>query len=132
MSRVVKLAVIPGDGIGPEVVAEAERVLDAVTETSDVVFDKTRFSLGAARFLETGDTLTDDDLAAISAHDGSLTAAIDSLIVNDGRSLVPYVPREPNVVEKQLAENDLLDPERPPKPWRRMLASIRFSSRPFR
>ena len=76
MSRVVKLAVIPGDGIGPEVVAEAERVLDAVTENSDVVFDKTRFSLGAARFLETGDTLTDDDLAAISAHDAILLGAV--------------------------------------------------------
>ena len=46
MSRVVKLAVIPGDGIGPEVVAEAEKVLDAVTASSGVTFDKTRFSLG--------------------------------------------------------------------------------------
>ena len=72
MSRVVKLAVIPGDGIGPEVVAEAEKVLDAVTASSGVTFDKTRFSLGAARFLETGDTLTDDDLQAIAAHDLSL------------------------------------------------------------
>ncbi|HWV49226.1 MAG TPA: 3-isopropylmalate dehydrogenase [Microbacterium sp.] len=76
MSRVVKLAVIPGDGIGPEVVAEAERVLDAVTASSDVVFDKTHFSLGAARFLETGDTLTDEDLAAIAAHDAILLGAV--------------------------------------------------------
>ncbi|MFB7250484.1 3-isopropylmalate dehydrogenase [Microbacterium sp. NPDC056234] len=76
MSRVVKLAVIPGDGIGPEVVAEAERVLDAVTASSDVVFDKTRFSLGAARYLATGDTLTDDDLAAIAAHDAILLGAV--------------------------------------------------------
>ena len=76
MSRVVKLAVIPGDGIGPEVVAEAEKVLDAVTAGSDVVFEKTRFSLGAARYLETGDTLTDDDLAAISAHDAILLGAV--------------------------------------------------------
>ncbi|WP_460795798.1 3-isopropylmalate dehydrogenase [Microbacterium sp. GXF0217] len=76
MSRVVKLAVIPGDGIGPEVVAEAERVLEAVTASSDVVFEKTRFSLGAARYLETGDTLTDDDLASISAHDAILLGAV--------------------------------------------------------
>nr|WP_201469591.1 3-isopropylmalate dehydrogenase [Microbacterium hydrocarbonoxydans] len=76
MSRVVKLAVIPGDGIGPEVVAEAEKVLDAVTASSDVTFDKTRFSLGAARFLETGDTLTDDDLQSISAHDAILLGAV--------------------------------------------------------
>ncbi|HAN22966.1 MAG: 3-isopropylmalate dehydrogenase [Microbacterium sp.] len=76
MSRVVKLAVIPGDGIGPEVVAEAEKVLDAVTAGSEVVFDKTRFSLGAARYLETGDTLTDADLAAIAGHDAILLGAV--------------------------------------------------------
>lgn len=76
MSRVVKLAVIPGDGIGPEVVAEAEKVLDAVIAGSDVAFDKTRFSLGAGRFLETGDTLTDGDLGAIADHDAILLGAV--------------------------------------------------------
>ncbi|WJL95812.1 3-isopropylmalate dehydrogenase [Microbacterium sp. ET2] len=75
MSRVVKLAVIPGDGIGPEVVAEAEKVLDAVT-AGGVTFDKTRFSLGAGRYLDTGDTLTDDDLAAIAGHDAILLGAV--------------------------------------------------------
>ncbi|WP_100810525.1 MULTISPECIES: 3-isopropylmalate dehydrogenase [unclassified Microbacterium] len=76
MSRVVKLALIPGDGIGPEVVAEAEKVLDAAVEKTDVSFEKTRFSLGAARFLETGDTLTDDDLASIASHDAILLGAV--------------------------------------------------------
>ncbi|MGL3150872.1 3-isopropylmalate dehydrogenase [Microbacterium sp. A82] len=76
MSRVVKLAVIPGDGIGPEVVAEAEKVLDAVTAGSDVVFDKTRFALGAARYLETGDTLSDEDLEAIKAQDAIILGAV--------------------------------------------------------
>ncbi|WP_396655014.1 3-isopropylmalate dehydrogenase [Microbacterium sp.] len=75
-SRVVKLAVIPGDGIGPEVVAEAEKVLDAVTDGSGIRFEKTRFSLGAARYLATGDTLTDDDLDAIRAHDAILLGAV--------------------------------------------------------
>ncbi|WP_298942171.1 3-isopropylmalate dehydrogenase [uncultured Microbacterium sp.] len=75
MSR-VKLAVIPGDGIGPEVIAEAEKVLDAATHGSDITFDKTHFSLGAGRFLETGDTLTDDDLAAIAAQDVILLGAV--------------------------------------------------------
>jgi len=76
MSRVVKLAVIPGDGIGPEVIAEAEKALDAAVSGSDVTFDKTHFSLGAGRFLETGDTLTDDDLAAIATHDAILLGAV--------------------------------------------------------
>lgn len=79
MSRVVKLAVIPGDGIGPEVVAEAEKVLDAVTANSAVTFDKTLFSLGAARYLETGDTLTDDDLAAISENDAIILGAVGGM-----------------------------------------------------
>jgi 3-isopropylmalate dehydrogenase len=76
VSRVVKLAVIPGDGIGPEVVAEAEKVLAAVVADSDVEFERTEFSLGAARYLATGDTLTDDDLAAIAAHDAILLGAV--------------------------------------------------------
>ena len=76
MSRVVKLAVIPGDGIGPEVIAEAEKVLDAATAGSGVTFERSRFALGAARYLETGDTLTDDDLAAIKEHDAILLGAV--------------------------------------------------------
>lgn len=76
MSRVVKLAVIPGDGIGREVIAEAERVLDAVTAGSEVTFEKTPFSLGADRYLATGDTLTDEDFDAIRAHDAILLGAV--------------------------------------------------------
>jgi 3-isopropylmalate dehydrogenase len=76
MSRTVSLAVIPGDGIGPEVVGEAIKVLEAVTASGDVVFEQTHYSLGAGRFLETGDVLTDDDLAAIAAHDAILLGAV--------------------------------------------------------
>lgn len=76
MSRVVKLAVIPGDGIGREVIAQAERVLDAVTADSDVTFEKTPFSLGADRYLATGDTLTDADLESIRTHDAILLGAV--------------------------------------------------------
>jgi 3-isopropylmalate dehydrogenase len=71
-----KLALIPGDGIGPEVVAEAVKVLDAVASVEGIGFEKTEFKLGAARFLETGDVLTDEDLAAISAHDVILLGAV--------------------------------------------------------
>ena len=75
-TRPVKLAIIPGDGIGPEVVAEAETVLDAATAGSGIRFDKTRFSLGAARFLKTGDTLTEADLESIKGHDAILLGAV--------------------------------------------------------
>jgi len=76
MARSFKLALIPGDGIGPEVVTEAVKVLDAVTVGSDVSFEKTHFSLGAGRYLETGEVLTDDDLAAIASNDVILLGAV--------------------------------------------------------
>jgi 3-isopropylmalate dehydrogenase len=76
MPRSIKLAVIPGDGIGPEVIAEAIKVLEAVGTASGVGFETTEFKLGATRFLETGDVLTDDDLASISSHDAILLGAV--------------------------------------------------------
>jgi len=76
MSQTVKLAVIPGDGIGPEVIAEAVKVLDAVSTGSGLAFEKTHFSLGADRYLATGDVLTDEDLASISSHDAILLGAV--------------------------------------------------------
>ena len=65
MAQTIKLAVIRGDGIGPEVVDEALKVLHAVLP-ADLVVEETAFSLGAARYLETGDILTDDDMAAVA------------------------------------------------------------------
>ncbi|KQV07642.1 3-isopropylmalate dehydrogenase [Leifsonia sp. Root112D2] len=79
MSRSIKLAVIPGDGIGPEVIAQAVKVLHAVAASEDVSFETTEFSLGAGRFLETGDVLTDDDLESIKGHDAILLGAVGGL-----------------------------------------------------
>ena len=76
MGEAVRLAVIPGDGIGPEVVDEALRVLAAVSESSELEFEQNRFSLGAQRYLDTGDVLTDDDLDAIKGHDAILLGAV--------------------------------------------------------
>jgi 3-isopropylmalate dehydrogenase len=76
MARSLKLAVIPGDGIGPEVIAEALKVLDVVAPSTDLSIEKTHFSLGAERYLATGDVLSDEDLAAISANDAILLGAV--------------------------------------------------------
>lgn len=73
--RTLKLAVIRGDGIGPEVVDEALKVLHAVTP-DDLVVEETPFSLGATRYLETGDILTEDDMSAIASHDAILLGAV--------------------------------------------------------
>jgi len=75
MAQTVQLAVIRGDGIGPEVVDEALKVLHAVLP-DDLVVQETAFSLGAGRYLETGDVLTDDDMAALAEHDAILLGAV--------------------------------------------------------
>lgn len=96
MPQSFKLAVIPGDGIGPEVVAEAVKVLDAVTAGTDRSFEKTHFSLGAGRYLETGDVLTDDDLDAIKEHDAILLGAVGG------------VPGDPRLVNANIERGLLL------------------------
>ncbi|MDP3208612.1 MAG: isocitrate/isopropylmalate family dehydrogenase, partial [Rhodoglobus sp.] len=68
MPRTVKLAVIPGDGIGAEVTTEALKVLAAVGVDATV----TQFPFGAGHFLATGDILIDDDLASLKDHDAIL------------------------------------------------------------
>lgn len=79
-----KLAVIPGDGIGPEVVAEGLKCLSSATAGTDLVFVETRFDLGAARWHATGETLTDADLAAIRQQDVILLGAIGDPSVPSG------------------------------------------------
>lgn len=76
MSPSLNLAVIPGDGIGPEVIAEAIKVLDVVSAHVDLIVTQTTYVLGAARFLETGDVLSDEDLASISTNDAILLGAV--------------------------------------------------------
>ncbi len=75
MSRTVSLATIPGDGIGPEVVAEAVKVLK-VAAPEGVEFDITEYKLGAARYLETGDVLPDEELERLRGHDAILLGAV--------------------------------------------------------
>lgn len=68
----MKLAVIGGDGIGPEVTAEALKVLRTVR--SDI--ETTDYDLGARRYLRNGELLTDADLASLREHDAILLGAI--------------------------------------------------------
>lgn len=76
MADTVKLAVIRGDGIGPEVVEEGLKVLKAVTAGTGVTFEPTEFDLGAARYHRTGEVLTDGELAQIKEHDAILLGAV--------------------------------------------------------
>ncbi len=79
-----RLAVVAGDGIGPEVVAEGLKCLAAATEGTDLTFETTEFDLGAKRWHATGETLTDADLEAIKGHDVILLGAIGDPTVPSG------------------------------------------------
>lgn len=90
MTREYKIAVIGGDGIGPEVTAIALEAIRRVTAGSGVEFKTTEFDLGARRYLATGETLTDADLDSLKNHDAILLGAIGD----------PKVPS--GVLERQL------------------------------
>ena len=84
VTQTYRLAVVAGDGIGPEVVAEGLKCLTAATEGAGIAFETTDFNLGAERWHATGDTLTDDDLAALREHDVILLGAIGDPSVPSG------------------------------------------------
>ena len=84
VTQTYRLAVVAGDGIGPEVVAEGLKCLTAATEGAGIAFETTEFNLGAERWHATGDTLTDDDLAALREHDVILLGAIGDPSVPSG------------------------------------------------
>ena len=99
------LAVIPGDGIGPEVTAEALKVLEVA---SPVKFESTRYDLGAERYLATGEVLPDTVLEEVRAHDAILLGAVG------GRPGDPNLP--PGLLERGLLlrlrfEHDLTQAE---------------------
>lgn len=79
-----KVAVIPGDGIGIEVTAQAVRVLEKVLEDSTVELELEYFDLGAARYLQTGEILTDADVAGLARNQAILLGAVGDPRVKPG------------------------------------------------
>jgi 3-isopropylmalate dehydrogenase len=78
------LAVIAGDGIGPEVVNEGLKVLDAVAKKYDLNFNKTNYELGAAYWHKTGETLPDSVMAELEKADVILLGAVGDPTVPSG------------------------------------------------
>lgn len=80
MPRTLSLAVIPGDGIGPEVTAEAVKVLRAALESApafeDANLEMEEFPYGAGHYLATGEILPDAGLDRLRQHDAILLGAV--------------------------------------------------------
>jgi 3-isopropylmalate dehydrogenase len=84
LTREYKLAVIGGDGIGPEVTAIALEAISLATRGSGVEFKTTEYDLGARRYHATGETLTQTDLDSLKEHDAILLGAIGDPQVPSG------------------------------------------------
>jgi 3-isopropylmalate dehydrogenase len=81
-TRSIRLAVIGGDGIGPEVVAEAIKVLRAAA--AGVAIETTSYDLGSQRWLRSGEILPASVLAEIAGHDAILLGAVGDPSVPSG------------------------------------------------
>ncbi len=90
MPREYSIAVIPGDGTGPEVVAEGIKVLEAVCRKTGFKLAFHRFTLGAEHYRKTGETLSDEVFESIKCCDAVYLGAIGD----------PQVP--PGILEKGI------------------------------
>lgn len=90
MADLLRIASIPGDGTGPEVTAEAIKVLQAVSQRDQIATEIVEFDFGGARFLRTGEILPDGAVDELRAFDAIFLGAIGH----------PEVP--PGLLEKGL------------------------------
>ena len=82
--KTYKIAVIGGDGTGPEVTAEAVKVMDVVSAKFGFKVEKTYFDFGGERYKRTGEILPDGGVADLKKHDAILLGAIGHPDVKPG------------------------------------------------
>lgn len=82
--RKYNIAVIPGDGTGPEVIAEANKVLDAAGKKYGFTLERTFFNWGGEHYLATGEILPDDAVESLKKFDAVLLGAIGNPKVKPG------------------------------------------------
>jgi len=84
VAREYRVAVIPGDGTGPEVIREAIKVLRAAAQREDVKLELVHYDLGGERYLKTGEILPDSVLAELKGFKAILLGAIGHPEVKPG------------------------------------------------
>ncbi len=83
-SKKYRIAVIPGDGTGPEVVREGLKALDAISEKAGFKTEQVQYDLGGQRYLRTGEILPDSVLNELRTFDAILLGAIGHPDVKPG------------------------------------------------
>jgi 3-isopropylmalate dehydrogenase len=76
MAKEYKIALIPGDGTGPEVIREGVKVVDAAAAKHDIKLDYTTFDFGCERYLKTGKILDDSDIEELKKYDAIYLGAL--------------------------------------------------------
>jgi len=79
-----KIAVLPGDGVGPEVIREGLKVLQAAAEVTGIRYELTYYDFGGERYLRTGETLPDSALEELREFDAIYLGAIGHPEVQPG------------------------------------------------
>jgi 3-isopropylmalate dehydrogenase len=90
MTRTHRIAILGGDGIGPEVLAEGCKVLDRLEELEEFSTERVDYDLGGRRYLDTGEVLSDETLEELRTFDAIYLGAVGT----------PEVP--PGVIERGL------------------------------
>lgn len=83
-NRSYRIALIPGDGIGPEVIKEGLKVLEAACQAEGVRYDLVHYDLGGERYLRTRETLPDSVLKELQSFDAIYFGAIGHPDVSPG------------------------------------------------
>lgn len=80
----LKIAVLPGDGTGPEVVREALKALEAVAKLEQLQYTSDTFDFGGDRYLATGQIISDQDIDTLGSYDAILLGAVGHPDVKPG------------------------------------------------
>jgi 3-isopropylmalate dehydrogenase len=125
MSKTYKITLLPGDGIGPEVIAESVKLLDAVAEQSDFSFEYTEALAGGAAIDAANDPMPQATIDACKASDAVLLGAVggpkwdeltgamrpESGLLKIRKELAVFANLRPVAVPQSLAESSPLRPE---------------------
>ncbi len=125
MTKIYKITLLPGDGIGPEVIAESVKLLDAIAEKSEFSFEYTEALAGGAAIDAAGDPMPQESIDQCKASDATLLGAMggpkwdhhtgtmrpEAGLLKIRKELNAFANLRPVSVPKALADSSPLRPE---------------------